>query len=112
MSNLYAREMLVNTTEGYRFGDTDWYETSSTTTGDLFREMQREYGRCVSSMYNEKETDGKWETIRVGWVFVKTVQYEDTDETYLQETWVEISDEEPVKIPSHYEGAHSPLVLT
>lgn len=107
MSNLYVRESMVNTTEGYRFGDTEWYETSSSTTGELFREMQREWGRCVSSMYR----DGPPNTTRVGWVFEKIAHYEDTGEPYLQETWVEVSDEEPVKIPSHYEGAHSPLVL-
>lgn len=89
---LWVRETFVNETRGYRFGETPAYETYTDDLGRLFRDMQREYGRCVSSMYVDKR-DGR--TVQTGWVFSKRMQYEDCDETYTREVWVEVFAAEP-----------------
>ncbi len=93
---LYVQEEYVNQTENCIHGSTDVYETYHTTRGDLFRAMQKEYGRCQSTMY---VGDGQ----PVGWVFLKRVRYTDTDETYLQETWVSVHTRPPTRtIEYHY----------
>lgn len=82
-----VRETYCNETEGYRFGDSEWYEAYTDDKGRLFKDMQKEYGRCSGKMY--VEPDGK----QVGWVFVKSMQYEDArskDEVYIREVWVEV----------------------
>lgn len=88
MSNLYVQESYVNETKGYRFGDSEWYETYTDNIGRLFRDMQKEYGRCVSRMYVDK-TDGR--VIPIGWVFQKRMEYEDSHDTYVREVWVQVS---------------------
>jgi len=85
---LYVQESFVNATKGYRFGDTDVTETDCETSGELYRIMQREYGRCDSKIYINGD-DGP---IPVGWVFIKRVEYEDSSETYLREVWVTVYD--------------------
>lgn len=137
MGDLWVRESFVNASEGYRFGDGDWYECYQDSTAKLFRDCQREYGRCVSKMY--RDTDAA--PVVVGWVFQGWQRYEDADTrcpngckeyparpregwahycpvtgrttrasdlTYLREVWVEVSDEEPQRIPTHYVGMRSP----
>ena len=85
--NIWVRETFINETKGYRFGDGDWYETYTDDRGRLFRDMQKEYGRCVSKMYIDIENSPPRQ---VGWVFSKKMQYEDTKEFYVREVWVEI----------------------
>ncbi len=60
----------------------------------LFRRLSREFGRCVSKVYVGAGTP-------VGWVFEKKVQYEDakdSNDTYIMETWVTISEERHVAL--------------
>jgi hypothetical protein len=86
--NLWVQETYVDETKGYRFGESEVYETWTNDTGVLFREMQREYGRCVSRVYHD--TDHGVEAI--GWVFEKTMPYEDARDpkrdTYVRSVWV------------------------
>lgn len=84
---MHANETFVNATKGYQWGDSGWQETYCETRGELFRAAQSEHGRCISTMYRDG-ADG--EAIPVGWVFAKRKQYEDCEETYLAETWVEV----------------------
>jgi hypothetical protein len=51
MPNLWVTEDYVNTTKGYRCGDSGPYETYTDKPGELFLAMQREYGRCKSKVY-------------------------------------------------------------
>jgi hypothetical protein len=85
MSNLYAQETWINRTENYRSGDSDVYETGFADPGDLYREFQKEYGRCTGKVHVDAP-DGK--ILDVGWVFQKRKKYTDVNETYLLETWV------------------------
>lgn len=67
----------------------DWLLTDDgqPDTGAIFRECQREYGRCMSSVYvDQKNGPPK----RVGWFFVGRQRYEDTGEPYLRGAWVSI----------------------
>lgn len=82
---LKIQETWINKTEGYRCGDSDWYEPHTNDLGVLFRDLKRQYGRCVSKVYVDN-IDGT--SYSVGWVFEKRVKYDDCNETYLQETWV------------------------
>lgn len=96
MGNIIISESYVNVTEGYRFGDTDPYETYTDDIGELFKDLQRQYGRCVSKVYTDR--DG---AIAIGWVFQKKMQYTDTGEDYIQETWIKIHEKMPETV-YHY----------
>ena len=95
MKNLWIKETRVNKTKGYQFGSSEWVETSADNLSTLFKQLQCEYGRCISRMY----TDGNGHTTQYGWVFLKRARYEDTREVYLQETWVSVSLCKPKRIP-------------
>lgn len=82
---LVIRETSVNTTENCIFSESDWYEPYTNNLGKLFKTMLKEYGRCVSKVYVNTPDGG---ADQIGWVFEKRAKYEDTKETYLQETWV------------------------
>jgi hypothetical protein len=85
---MLVSETFVNQTKGYQFGESEPYEPYTDNAGEFFREMQKEYGRCVSSVYVDSP-DGP--PIKVGWVFEKTMQYEDArskNDTYIREVWV------------------------
>lgn len=89
---LFIQETYVNRTEDYIFGQTDVEKAWTDDVGKLFRSLQREYGRCIGHVH----VDTTDETVRtVGWVFEKRMKYEDSNETYLQETWVTLYKEPP-----------------
>lgn len=69
----------------YRAGDTPWYEPFTDNLGQLFKFLQREYGRCVSRVYQDTP-DGTLDPI--GWVFQKKREYEKGGRFYVQQTWV------------------------
>jgi len=70
--------------------DTIFDPESSTLVGDIFRHSQKEFGRCVSKVYQDTP-DGM---IALGWVFQKRMQYEDdTSKSYIHEVWVSLYDE-------------------
>ena len=87
---LWVKEIFVNATEHYRFGEAEPYETDCLTIGELYRAMGREYGRCTGKMYVEHAEGDR----QRGWVFLKRMRYEDSPrgETYLRETWVTVLD--------------------
>lgn len=84
---LQIRETSVNETKGYQFGDSDWYTPYTDDLGQLFRSLQREYGRCTSHVFRDWNNGS---AIATGWHFEKQMQYTDSDETYLRSTWVEL----------------------
>lgn len=81
---MLIQETHINRTEGYMLGEAEPYEPFTEDTGKLFRELQREYGRCISKAY--VDPDGK----QIGWVFQKLTKYQDSNETYLAETWITV----------------------
>jgi len=88
---LLIRETFINADEGYVFGESEPYEAWTDEPGRLFRTMQREYGRCVSSIYIDPPEGGP--PIRCGWVFQGKQRYEDTNEPYTREVWVHLYDQ-------------------
>jgi len=97
---IWVQESYINQTAGYRFGDTEVYESGFDQAGPLFKAMQCEYGRCVSKVYIDGK-DGK--PRQIGWVFQKTVEYEDARadwpkdrREYVREVWVTLHSKPPV----------------
>lgn len=89
---MLIRETFLNQTKGHTIGESDWYEPWTDDIGKLFLAMQREYGRCVSKMYIDRGS----ESVAVGWVFAKRMEYEDYrgrgDRYYVREVWVHLAD--------------------
>lgn len=102
----YVSESRINATEGYRFSD-DTYPVAGTvfedmeTSGEMYRWLRREYGRCTGKVYVDSEGGAP---MHVGWVFVKRDRYEDCNETYLLETWVTLLDRDETR---HIREYHS-----
>ncbi len=86
MSNILISETWINRTEGHGIGESGVYETYTDSLGKLYRSLRKEYGRCISKVYIDR--DGKAQAI--GWVFLKADRYEDTRERFLRETWVNV----------------------
>lgn len=99
---MLVSETYINKTEGHIFSESEVYEPWTDNTGKLFRSMQAEYGRCVSSVYIDGPNNGL--PIKIGWVFEKTMQYENSPDTYVREVWITLYDrfERSVKIDSQY----------
>jgi len=78
---------VSNKTENYiLFEDVqEWDNGLCETPAEVYKAALSEYGRCVSKMYIDGK-DGKAK--HVGWVFEKKCRYEDTNEPYIQETWI------------------------
>jgi len=83
-------ENSVNKTDNYIFGGSLPYEAFTSNIGELFTHFQKEYGKCVSSIYRDK-SDGTAQ--KIGWVFEKREQYCDCDDYFIRETWVEVMDD-------------------
>ena len=81
---MLIQETFVDRDQNAIYGETDPYESFTDNVGRLFRNFQKEYGRCISKLYVDRK-DG---AAAIGWVFEKRAQYTDSSDTYLQETWV------------------------
>lgn len=102
---LEMRESYINQDEHCRFGESDWYEPWTDDRGEIFRDAQKEYGRCVSKVYRDLPGG---EVRAVGWVFEKKMRYEDArpifqstitrsaiydaKSYYVREIWVELKE--------------------
>ena len=75
-----------------RYSEIDPHETYFDTIGELFRYLQKEYGRCPGKVYIDTKS-GK--TFHTGWVFRKIDYYTDTHEPYLCEVWVSVHEKMP-----------------
>jgi len=97
---MLVQESCVNATEGYRRSDSEVYDAWCDTPGELFRECQKDHGRCTGKVYIDLADD---EVQQIGWVFQKRRQYTDCNETYLAETWVTVHTTKPERsIAYHY----------
>ena len=101
----------LNRTENYRIHDDiqpigETYFDEDVTPGEIFRESQKEYGRCESKVYvsiSDPDNPGNEVAMPIGWVFTKLQEYDDTKEKYLQEVWVTLLREyDPRPRMSHY----------
>jgi hypothetical protein len=76
--------------KSYRTGDSRWYEPFTDDLGQLFKFLKREYGRCVSRVYQDTPDD---DPDAIGWVFEKRRGYEGhvrsgSPKSYIQQVWV------------------------
>ena len=95
--NLMVNETWVNVTKGWMLDSSGVYETYTDKVSELFRAMQKEYGRCVSKMYVDVKNGAK----HIGWVFQKRKQYDDCKDTFILETWVSVHEQKDT-IQAHY----------
>ena len=103
---LWIKEHYHNSTKGYRFGESEEYETAFDSVRKLFLSLQSEYGRCTSRVYIDTKTGTKV----VGWVFETRMQYEDSKEHYTREVWVTVLDKaDTVTRERHYHEFNSVL---
>ena len=91
---IHIKETYINRNIDCIFGDSEVYETFTDSIGELFKHLQQEFGRCTSSMYIDKK-DGTAK--KIGWVFQKKNHYTNSDEKYMQETWIELHKSAPLK---------------
>jgi len=108
MSNLFISEnwteIKTNPETGeqerWGLGESEVYESFTGDKGELYRDLVKEHGRCVSKVY----IDLKDEPYKhIGWVFQKRKKYDDSDKTFVAETWVDVHTAEPTKtIKYHY----------
>lgn len=110
MKFYYDVEMVIRPVKGteeeqkknsYRQPGDGVQHTEEDTPKEFFKSLQKEYGKCTSPIYVD---DIEGNTKRVGWVFVKRGNYDDTHEQFLQETWVTWLD----RCPS---GCHKGFVM-
>lgn len=87
---LQIRETFVDLNQNVRFGDSEWYEPyTGEDLSKLYKNCIREYGRCTGNVYQDMTADGKAGPVKVGWVFLKRMPYENSrGKTYLREVWV------------------------
>ena len=107
MPNLYVSETYCQADAtgepGHIFGESGVIETFTDNPGELYRSCQGEYGRCIGYVYMTiKQPSGVSEDRRVGWVFVKRAKYQDSGDTYLQETWVHVFTAPPTVTEKFY----------
>ncbi len=105
MNATHVTEAFVNATEGYRYGG-ETFPVEGTvfedmTAGDAYRWLMREYGRCTGKVYVDRAGGPP---VHCGWCFEARTRYEDSDDTYLRETWVTFARETspaapPVRVP-------------
>lgn len=95
---MLIREEFVDLDQNAIFGSSDPHEPYTDHTGALFRDLQREYGRCTGHVYIDTKSRG---TLAIGWVFVSRQKYGDSNDTYLREVWVTLFDECEEDDPEH-----------
>lgn len=94
-------EVRNDDTEAY-LGESGLYEPYTDNIKRLFKSLQSEYGRCVGKVYIDLLDGG---ARSIGWIFEKRLKYSDSNETYLQQVWVTLHDDEPertVKYNYHF----------
>lgn len=96
----------VNASEGHVMGS-EVQPVSDTvlegmTPGQMFRWLQREYGRCISRVYIDEGTP-------VGWCFQRAMPYGDNPrESYIQEVWVSLMAPDHTYQPRQYQPCPLP----
>ena len=106
MKQLWLNEIYMDEVRNYILGESEPYETSYTASevGQLYRQLQKEYGACTSRIYVDTKTE---QAIPVGWVFRKRIEYEDArpnwskeQRYYLRSVWCELFSQQPIRTVS------------
>lgn len=100
---IHIQETYIDRDQNVMFGESGVYDTGrdESERGNLYRDLQREYGRCKGKVYIDT-TDG--DSTAIGWVFEGRTAYDDVpSKTYLREVWVTLHDAPPTEtIEYHY----------
>lgn len=86
LMQVQCTEVLDKPIQGFKsliISDSEVFESRFTTVEEMFKDCQKEYGRCAGKVYV-----GNKHPKQIGWAFEKRVKYTDSDDTYLQRTWV------------------------
>lgn len=91
---LWITKKYVDRDKGHLYSVVDWYETKfdDNQRRALFKSLSKEFGRARAMWVDKPGGGGR---VQAGWVFEKRVRYEDCKDTYLRETWVEVSIGDP-----------------
>jgi len=79
----------VNKDQGTRTPNTDPINTQSGSLGELFSDLQQKHGRCTGKVRVDTKAE---EGVPIGWVFQRRRAYQDSSDTFLEETWVTLLD--------------------
>lgn len=97
---MYTKETYINRSENVMIGESDFLETWTDNIGELFRSLQKEYGRAQKMFIDDPDTGAPKQ---VGWVFTGKDHYTDTGEPYTREVWVEVHEKEPdIQVTKYY----------
>jgi hypothetical protein len=58
------------------------------TTEGALRSLQRSFGECTHTIFQEDATDD--DLYPIGWVFEKQQKFADVEEYFIEQTWVEV----------------------
>lgn len=83
LPGIYLEEDYLNVDKDYFLCETIRTDVSHKEPTSLFRDLQRQHGRCISSVYVDRASGA----VKIGWIFEKRVKYTDVDETFLMQTW-------------------------
>lgn len=86
---LFIQETFVNDDTNTRFSEGPLIETQFADAGALFRDLRKEYGRCMGHVYIDTESRG---VLAIGWIFRSRQKYEGGEETYIRSVWVKVFD--------------------
>lgn len=85
----------VNVTDKGSTGKSPPFTSRAETPGEFFQEMQKAYGRCNSKVFIDRRSeDDTLDSIHIGWVFERRMPYHDSEETFLQHTWIVLLEEQ------------------
>lgn len=98
--SLYVQEewFEIRGNKALGIGDSSVYETGMDSPADVYRYSMKQYGRCTGRLYIDGPSGNP---IHIGWRFLKRTKYQDSNETYLQETWVTLHDGQPTRTISY-----------
>jgi len=94
---MLIEESYINRTENCRCGESGKYRPFTDNTGELYKSLVKEYGRCIGKIYIDTAEGVK----SVGWVFQKKCKYDDCNKYYLQEVWVTLYKKEDTIIKNY-----------
>lgn len=98
---MLIREQYVDESQNCLCDDSGLYKPFTDDIGKLFRNLQKEFGRCVSKIYIDvPPLDSKSRAI--GWVFEKKRRYCDSKEEYLSSVRVTLHEKEPTVVTTHH----------
>lgn len=91
-------ETFVNRSKNVPYGENECFDLWTSNWKDLYKSLKAEYGPIASKMYQDTiQVNGTMHGEHIGYVFKGWARYEDTQEPYQREVWVEfITDDERV----------------